>query len=127
MLDDHHDDPDAHNMDDPNEVYMYLAFAPWQKKVMNIISLFQFSGLSCGSLIMLGLFFYLWQPLDSLGKFGSDFKSGSDENTVMVQRKVDDFSNSLKPVLPLDNFTSFSVDDVNEVFSLFGGRLLFVG
>lgn len=39
----------------------------------------------------------------------------------MVQRKDDDFENSLKPVLLLDNFTSFNVDDVNEVFSLFGG------
>lgn len=47
MLDDHHDDADADDMDDPNEVY--LVFAPFQKKVMNIMSLFQFSGLSCGS------------------------------------------------------------------------------
>ena len=38
----------------------------------------------------------------------------------MVRRKDDDFDNSLKPVLPLDNFTSFNVDDVNKVFSLFG-------
>ena len=38
----------------------------------------------------------------------------------MVRRKDDDFDNSLKPVLPSDNFTSFNVDDVNEVFSLFG-------
>ena len=46
----------------------------------------------------------------------------------MVQRKDDDFDNSLKPVLPLDNFTSFNVDDVSEVFSLMClGLLIFMG
>ena len=61
MLDDHHDDANADNMDDPNEVY--LVFAPFQKKVMNIMSLFQFSGLSCGSFNDAGtLFIFMTAP-----------------------------------------------------------------